>query len=292
MASSLRTIFPTFVILDFGVKIPTVCFLLRLIVPVLDITELFMALFPFFANIPTESSEFKFIVPVLERFIVSVVLSVIPYIPTDFFEPFSVSRFIVPVFLATVLFLANIPVELFPLSVITPLEAFSTVLAFPYIPITESLFPVILPEFRAFAPPVADIPVVALPFRSIFPSFIPLVAEPSIYIPADLLSVPATSDKVTVPDDVFLTSEPFLPNIPVDSAPLMSIVLLFSATALSANIPTALFLLPVIVSLFTAFNLVLSDVLFFIYIPSEFSISTLTVLLLVNVAVPVAVFSS
>ena len=228
----------------------------------------------------------------MERFIVSVVLSVIPYIPTDFFEPFSVSRFIVPVFLATVLFLANIPVELFPLSVITPLEAFSTVLAFPYIPITELLFPVILPEFRASAPPVADIPVVALPFRSIFPSFIPLVPEPSIYIPADLLSVPATSDKVTVPADVFFTSEPFLPNIPVDSAPLISIVLLFSATALSANIPTALFLLPVIVSLFTAFNLVLSDVLFFIYIPREFSISTLTVLLLVNVAVPVAVFSS
>ena len=260
---SFSTIFPTLVILDFGVKIPTVCFLLRFIVPVLDIIELFIALFPFLANIPTESSEFKFIVPVLERFIVSVVLSVIPYIPTDFFEPFSVSRFIVPVFLAVVLFFANIPVEVFPFSVITPVAVFSTVLPFPYIPITESLPPIIFREFKAVAPPVADIPVVALLFKKIFPSFVPLVPEPSTYIPADLLSVPETSNKVIVPVDVFFTSAPFFPNIPVDSLPLISIVLLFSATELSANIPTALSLLPVIVSLFTAFKFVLVEVPFF-----------------------------
>ena len=156
--------------------------------------------------------------------------------------------------------LPKIPVDFIPCKVIVaPLSFFTVDLseAIPTIP-AISLAPVIFPAFS-----IVELASPKIPVEWAVPNFISPV---EVFVPVDAFKAIPTNPSVEfvgtavfvsiVP--AFVTIEPFLPNIPVDPFPSSTIDFpeLFVAFEPSTAIPTVEPFTPLIVPLFTTFDLV------------------------------------
>ena len=216
-------------------------------------------------NIPVEWAVPNFISP-LVSFVPVDAFKAIPTNPSFEVEGTAVFVSIVPALLTVEPTLPNIPVEPFPFNVILAFWILVASEPITAIPTTLSLFPVILPLFvitdffvPSFSP---NIPVENAVPRVISPpvSFVPVEAFKAIPTNPSVEDVGCVAGATIFVSIVptLLTVEPFLPKIPVEPFPSNTIDFpaLFVALEPSTAIPTVEPFTPLIVPLFTTFDLV------------------------------------
>ena len=212
-------------------------------------------------NIPVEWAVPNFISPVVS-FVPVEAFKAIPTNPSVEFAGTAVLVSINPAFVTVEPALPKIPVEPFPFKVILAFWILVASEPITAIPTTLSLFPVILPLFVItdfFVPSFSP----NIPVENAVPNFIsPLVS----FVPVDAFKAIPTNPSVEfvgtaafvsiVP--ALLTVEPALPKIPVEPFPSNTIDFpaLFVALEPSTAIPTVEPFTPLIVPLFTTFDLV------------------------------------